>query len=185
MIVKRLMLMLVVVALLAACGGGGTPAASGGDSGAPAGNTGGGGAAAGGESFSFEVGGAETVTLATPDFNANYSTDDLDEETTIHQLWFGGDGARAISIMFYGDEPPAAGTFTLTDEFTTDPGTVSLLYVNNSEGVTAYTQTGGTVTLTQSGDSYSGSVDATLSGGAAGASEPQTLTLKGTFNEIQ
>lgn len=185
MIVKRLMLMLVVIALLAACGGGAAPTQSGGGGAPASGGSSSGGAAAGGESFSFEVGGAETATLASPDFSANYSTDDLDEETTIHQLWFGGDGARAISLMFYGDEPPAAGTFTFTDEFTTDPGTASLLYVNNSEGVKSYTQTGGTVTLTKSGDSYSGSVDATLSGGAAGASEQQTLTLKGTFNEIQ
>lgn len=179
--IKRLILMLVIVTLLAACGG--APTQSGGGD-APPSNAGG-GAAAGGESFSLEIGGAETAALASPDFSANYSSDELDEETTIHQLWFGGDGERAISLMFYGDEPPAAGTFTLTSDFSMEPGAVSLLFVNNSDGVKSYTQTGGTVTLTQSGSSYSGSLDATLSGGAAGAGEPQTITIKGTFNEIQ
>ncbi len=178
MIVKRLMLALVVVLLLAACGGGGTPASSGG-------NGGDGGAASGGESFSFDVGGSVTTKLASPDFTANYSTSELDEETTVHQLWFGGDGEKAISIMFYGDEPPAAGTFTLSEEFSTDPGTVSLLFVDNSEGVKSFIPGSGTVTLTKAGDSYSGSLDVTLTGGETGAGEQQTITVKGTFNEIK
>ncbi len=166
MVLHRLLILgLAAALLLAACGGGG-------------------GTPAGGESFSFDVSGDVTAKLAAPDFTANYSKDDSAAPVIVHQLWFGGDGAKAISILFYGEAPPAAGTFTLTSDFSTEPGTVSLLFVDNSDGVKSFIPGSGTVTLTTVGERYSGSVDAALTGGPVG-SQSQNVTVKGTFTDIQ
>jgi hypothetical protein len=173
MIRLRILAAVVLVGLLAACGGGGS----------------GGGAAQGGETFSIDITGDLTLTLSPGDYSANFTKDDTAAPLVAHVLWFGSSQqGRAFTIIFYGAQPPAAGTFQLSDGLNTDDGAVSALLVDNSgESIQTFIPGSGTVTLTQAGPTYSGSFELTLKGGAFGAgpgAAEQAITVKGTFSGV-
>lgn len=174
MIRLRILAALVLVGLLAACGGGGS----------------GGGAAQGGKTFSIDITGDLTLTLSPGDYSANFTKDDTAAPLVAHVLWFGSSQqGRAFTIIFYGEQPPAAGTFQLSDGLNTDAGAVSALLVDNAgESIQTFIPGSGTVTLTQAGPTYSGSFEVMLKGGAFGAgpgAAEQTITVKGAFSGIE
>lgn len=178
----KLSLLTLILVALAGCGGGNatnTPAANTGDTTTPA-------APAGGGATNIEVTGGTSFTIGSTSFNV-YSEEDMDG-TMVRQFYFNNGSQQVVTIMFYGIEP-AVGEYEITtvDVLSeTAEGVTVLVMDNSADPMVMYTMNpSGTLRVDSAGDSFSGSFDFTVQGGAMGAEELDTVEVTGTFADLK
>lgn len=177
----KLSLLTLILVALAGCGGGdATQAAPTSDIAqtpvVPAVNT----------STNILVTGDTSFTISETPYNA-YSEEDMDG-TMVRQFYFNNGSQQVVTIMFYGIEP-AVGEYEITsvDVLSETAEGVTVLVMNNdTDPMVMYSMNpSGTLRVDSAGDSFSGSFDFTVEGGAMGAEELQTVEVTGAFANLK
>lgn len=172
---KWSILALFFALILSACGGqSGTT--GGGNNQAASGNSGTG-------TFNVTVSGAVDGTLASPADTAHFSREVTDGNASF-VAWFGNGDTLTLSVVFYGDVIPDAGTYEIKplDVSSDLSGQITGIVVSNTDaGMQNLANSEGSITFDSAGKTYSGSLEFTVT-------DPEdksaTATVKGTFSDI-
>ncbi len=135
-----------------------------------------------GSTFSVEVTGSMNATLASGAATSSFTEEAYTEDFGSYVLWFGDGAGLAVSLIFYSKEAPQPGTYDITNA--SQENTVSALVINNRDTLQSFALSQGSITLESAGESVSGSFTFNSQGGANGAID-QTVTVNGTFSEVQ
>ncbi len=153
-------LTLVLLMALAGCGGG--PAAT----------------------FSIEITGILRGTLASPDDTVSLTVN-RSTVTPAHILSFNSPNKGIlVNVIYYGQEMPKSGTFTLSANFSSVEGSFTATVVNMAEAGQAFTMSDGSITLEKKDGAFSGRFSFEARGGGLGEFT-QTITITGTFSGVR
>lgn len=133
-----------------------------------------------GPGFSLQISGDITTTLTSDKDTINFAKNPGGAKGYIFSF-SRADGSVDVQIVFFSDTAPQSGTYTFTVDVV--DGSVSAMAFERSATGRAFTLGEGKLTLEQNGQSYSGSFEFTSKGGAPGSLD-QTITVKGSFQEI-
>lgn len=132
--------------------------------------------------FSVEVTGTIETTLASPDDMSRFWSDDYDTSSPMTTLWIGDGENYSLNIIFFGQDVPESGTYTITDyPYDSDGrGTVYADFTGLTDFDASDTASG-TITLERSDQTYSGTFSYQVEGTHAG----ESVTVTGTFSNFE
>lgn len=130
-------------------------------------------------SFSIELSDGIEATL---DQNNAQSRVSVGDEAGGYQIWFGRQEADlAVFFIFWGTDTIEADDYELFQGVPRD-GVVVATVLENSDSIRSFAASGGTLTITQVGDTISGSFTMTLTD--VTASENGEISVTGSFDNI-